>query len=198
VGVPTIKTGPMTVEEFYSFTDTRPDEEKWELIDGEPVLNASPSPIHQWIVGNLIVALRNRARALGDVSWAVLPGLGVRVSDVNRPEPDVLIIPRAGDSLDPLGRDRSDVMVAFEILSPSTEDRDLRWKRTAYTSLPILTHYVIIAQDRIEVVVFARSADFAERRILSLAESLDLPGLGISLPLAEIYHDTDWVRARRW
>jgi Uma2 family endonuclease len=188
----------MTVEEFYSFTDTRPDEEKWELIDGEPVLNASPSPIHQWIVGNLIVALRNRARALGDVSWAVLPGLGVRVSDVNRPEPDVLIIPRAGDSLDPLGRDRSDVMVAFEILSPSTEDRDLRWKRTAYTSLPILTHYVVIAQDRIEVVVFARSADFAERRILSLAESLDLPGLGISLPLAEIYHDTDWVRARRW
>jgi hypothetical protein len=39
VGVPTIKTGPMTVEEFYAFTDTRPDEEKWELIDGEPVLN---------------------------------------------------------------------------------------------------------------------------------------------------------------
>ena len=43
VGDPAIKTGPMTVEEFYAFTDTRPDEEKWELIDGEPILNASPS-----------------------------------------------------------------------------------------------------------------------------------------------------------
>ena len=42
MGVPTIKTGPMTVEEFYAFTDTRPDNEKWELIDGEPILNASP------------------------------------------------------------------------------------------------------------------------------------------------------------
>jgi hypothetical protein len=30
VGVPVIDTGPMTVEEFYAFTDARPDEEKWE------------------------------------------------------------------------------------------------------------------------------------------------------------------------
>ena len=37
MGVPTINTSPMTVEEFYAFTDRQPDEEKWELIDGEPV-----------------------------------------------------------------------------------------------------------------------------------------------------------------
>jgi Uma2 family endonuclease len=128
----------------------------------------------------------------------VLPGLGVRVSDVSRPEPDVLIIPRAGGSLDPLGRDRSDVIVAFEVLSPSTEARDLRWKRAAYLSLPSLTHYIVVAQDRIEVAVFARDADFAERRIRSINEAVELPGLGISLPLAEIYQDTDWVRERRW
>ena len=34
MGVPTIKTGPMTVEEYFAFTDTRRDNEKWELIDG--------------------------------------------------------------------------------------------------------------------------------------------------------------------
>src|SRR5205823_14150801 len=28
MGIPTIKTGPMTVDEFYEFTDRRPDEEK--------------------------------------------------------------------------------------------------------------------------------------------------------------------------
>ena len=64
MGVPTIKTGPMTVEEFYAFTDTRPDNEKWELIDGEPVLNAAPSRLHQRIVKNLIVALGNYEREL--------------------------------------------------------------------------------------------------------------------------------------
>ncbi len=49
MGVPTVNTGPMTIEEFYAFTDGRPDNEKWELIDGEPVLHASPSPFHQRI-----------------------------------------------------------------------------------------------------------------------------------------------------
>ena len=189
MGVPTIKTGPMTVEEFYSFTDTRPDEEKWELIDGEPVLNASPSPIHQWIVKNLVVALALRERQ-PNASWATLPGLGVRVSRTNRPEPDVLIIPRAAFSPDPSKRDISEVIAAFEILSPSTEDRDLRWKRTAYAGLPSLTHYFVIAQDTVEVVVFARDKGFAEQRIRSLGQSLELVALGISLPLSEIYRDT--------
>jgi Uma2 family endonuclease len=189
MGVPTIKTGPMTVEEFYAFTDTRPDEEKWELIDGEPILNAAPSPLHQRIVKNLVIALGNRER-VSDVGWEVLPGLGVRVSDVNRPEPDVLILPRPDLVRDSLVRDRSDVVVAFEVLSPSTKERDLRWKRTAYTSLPSLTHYVVIAQDAVDVVVFGRDAQFAERRMRSLADSVELPSLGISLPLSEIYRDT--------
>jgi Uma2 family endonuclease len=197
VGVPTIKTGPMTVREFYSLTDARPDEEKWELIEGEPVLNASPSPMHQWIAGNIFNALRNRARDLG-APWAPFPGLGVRVSDVNRPQPDVPVVPRAGGSADQLGRDRSDVIVAFEVLSPSTEDRDLRWKRAAYSGLPTLTDYVVVAQDAIDVVVFARNTGFAERRFQSLDASLPLTSLGISLPLAEIYQDMEWVRGRRW
>jgi Uma2 family endonuclease len=195
MGVPTIKTGPMGVEEFYAFTDMRPDEEKWELIDGEPVLNASPSPIHQWIVGNLLIALGNRAREV-HATWAVLPGLGVRVSDINRPEPDVLIVPRASLAADPTGRDRKEVLVAFEILSPSTEERDLRWKRTAYTNLSSLTHYVVIAQDSVEVVVFAREAGFSERRLRSGGELLDLPALGILLPLSEIYRDLEWAGLR--
>ncbi len=76
VGVPVIDTGPMTVAEFYAFTDTRPDEEKWELIDGEPILNAAPSRLHQRIVKNLIVALGNHERELR-APWVVLPGLAI-------------------------------------------------------------------------------------------------------------------------
>jgi Uma2 family endonuclease len=189
VGVPVIDTGPMTVEEFYAFTDTRPDEEKWELIDGEPILNAAPSRLHQRIVKNLILVLGNRERELA-ASWTVLPGLGVRVSDTDRPEPDVLVTPSNYRSLDPQERDTSDVIVAFEVLSPSTKGRDLRWKRKAYASLPSLTHYIVIAQDAVEVLVFARDADFAEKRIRSIDKAIDLRSLGISLPVSEIYRDT--------
>jgi Uma2 family endonuclease len=101
-----------------------------------------------------------------------------------------LIIPIHGVSADPLHRDRSDMIAAFEVLSPSTASRDLRWKRSAYTSLPTLAYYVVIAQDGIEVVMFARADSFAERRFRSLSDSIELPTLGVSLPLAEIYRST--------
>ena len=126
MGVPIIDTtGPMTVKDFYAFTDTRPDNEKWELIDGEAVLNASPSRPHQRIIKNLSFILTTFERRPG-TSWEVLPGLGVRVSETSRPGPDVLVIPRLGCHPIRWGCDRSDVIVAFEILSPLTEQHDLR------------------------------------------------------------------------
>jgi Uma2 family endonuclease len=92
-------------------------------------------------------------------------------------------------SADRSKRDTSEVIAAFEILSPSTEQRDLRWKRIAYAGLPSLTHYVVIVQDAIDVVVFARDTGFAERRYRSPHETIELPALGVSLPLSEIYRD---------
>jgi len=189
VGVPTIKTGPMTVEEYFAFTDTRPDNEKWELIDGEPILNASPSKLHQTILLNLAFLLGSVQRQRQQ-SWQAMPGIGVRVSDTSLPEPDLFIVPAGAAKRDPYGRQTSDVFAAFEILSPSTADRDLRWKRTAYTSLPSLTHYIVVAQDAVDVVVFARDTGFAERRYRSLSDTIELPALGILLPVSEIYRDT--------
>jgi Uma2 family endonuclease len=189
VGVPTIKTGPMTVEEYFAFTDTRPDNEKWELIDGEPILNASPSGLHQTIVFNLAVILGSIQREKPQ-SWEASPGIGVRLSDTSLPEPDLFIRPAGTARREPYSRETQDVLVACEILSPSTADRDLRWKRTAYTSLPSLTHYIVVAQDAVDVVVFARETGFAERHYRSLADTLELSALGISLPLSEIYRDT--------
>jgi Uma2 family endonuclease len=188
VGTPFVDIGPMTVDEFYAFTDTRPDDEKWELIAGEPVLNASPTPRHQLIVANVIGALWSRKHEF-NMPWVVAPGFGVRISDTDRPEPDVLVVPSDHRSFDN-SRDRKDVIVAFEVLSPSTEKRDLRRKRTSYPRLPLLTHYIAIAQDAVDVVVFARDNNFAGRRHRSLDAKIDLLSLGTSLPVAEIYRDT--------
>jgi Uma2 family endonuclease len=189
MGIPKIDTGPMTVEEFFSLTDHRPDNEKWELIDGEPILHASPSRSHQRILLNLLLVLGNLERQQSR-SWELIPGLGVRVSATSLPEPDALVRPKGPTKGDPEGRECDDMIVAFEIISPSTAYRDLRWKRTAYTNLPSLTHYVMIAQDAVDVVVFARDDGFAEQRYRSLDDALKLPSLGVWLPLSEIYRDT--------
>lgn len=188
MGIPFIDIGPMTVDEFYAFTDTQPDDEKWELIGGEPILHASPNWDHQQIVMNVARTLGNLQEELA-APWRVLPGLGARVSETDRPEPDVLVaVPSSQQGAQ---RDTRQVIVAFEVLSPSTKYRDLGWKRTAYPKIPSLTHYIAIAQDAVEVVVFARDENFAGRRMSSLEDAIELYSLGVLLPLARIYRDTN-------
>ncbi|MPZ55048.1 MAG: Uma2 family endonuclease [Rhizobiales bacterium] len=189
MGVPPLNPAPMTIAEFLAFTDARPGEEKWELIEGEPVLHATPSGFHQRIVANLIYLLgaleRQELR-----SWTAIPGIGVRVSDSDLPEPDVLVRPREAAERDLASRACDDIIVAFEVLSPSTRDRDLRWKRNAYMGLPSLMQYVVIAQDAVEVVAFGRNSRFPDRRLNRPEESLDLTAIEVSLPLSEIYRGT--------
>ena len=81
-------------------------------------------------------------------------------------------------------------MTVDEFYAFTDTGRDLRWKLAAYASLPSLTHYVAIAQDAVDIVVFARDNDFVERRLRSLAEAIELRSLAVSLPVAEIYLDT--------
>lgn len=185
MGVPFLDPRPMNAEEFFAFTAARPDDEKWELIEGEPVLNASPSFLHQIIASNLIVLLAQLSRETG-AKWVAVPGIGVRLSAINVPVPDVLI--RPNDRL--AGVECSDMMVAFEILSPSTANKDLRWKRKAYATLPTLSQYVVVAQDAVEVVSYDRKNDFAERRFETADAEFNLPIIGARLSLRDIYRDT--------
>ena len=189
MGVPTIDTGPMTVEDFYLFTDAQTDDGKWELFDGEPFLTATPAYIHQKIVGNVLVGLGTQLRERAS-SWNAIPGIGVLVSNTSRPEPDVMIVPGLSAGLDPRARDTKEAVALFEVLSPSTSKCDLKWKRIAYTGMPALAHYIVIAPDKVEVIVFARDHEFVEQRLRSLDDFVDMSGLDVTLPMTEIYRDT--------
>jgi Uma2 family endonuclease len=179
----------MTAEEFFAFAEMRPEDGKWELIDGEPVLNPSPTRLHQRILGNLLSTLKILERSQkrsGRLACEVLPGIGVRISNIDVPIPDLLIRPL--DDFE--GIECDDMIAAFEVLSPSTADHDLPWKRKAYATLVSLQHYVVVAQEAAEVVVFDRQREFGERRIEGLGATIDLPALKILPRLAEIYRDT--------
>lgn len=175
---------PMNVDQFLAFYDTRPDGEKWELIDGELFMNATPVSFHQLVVANLIGTLRQKLRHAGN-RFKASPGIGARLSDFISVEPDVMIRPR--DKFN--GRSSQDLVVAFEVLSPSTRHNDLKFKRENYPALPFLTHYVIVSAERVEVRVYAKSTQWAENLLVDLADEIGFETLGITLPLAEIYDD---------
>ncbi|MBA3517010.1 MAG: Uma2 family endonuclease [Rhizobiales bacterium] len=177
----------MTAEAFHAFLADRPDWEKWELIDGEAIVQATPTKTHQIVIGNLIDQLYAARRENGG-SWQPLIGIGTRVrrDAHNEVVPDVMIMPPSDDA----AIWTFDVLAAFEVLSPGSVRRDMVRKRDFYTRIESLTHYVVLAQDRREATVFARLDTFEPRRLSGGDARIEIPPLGISLALSEVYRDT--------
>src|SRR3712207_5504565 len=80
----------LKVGEFIEMIRPYPDEERWELLDGQPTLMAPQSERHQMIVANLLLRLAPLAENRG---CRVLPGLGILNDAVDdyAPIPDVVV-----------------------------------------------------------------------------------------------------------
>ena len=177
----------VTLDEYHAFTDDRPDCERWELIDGEMILNATPNFRHQLIVRNVIVELGTAQRSAG-ASWLAIPGIGVLDPNdrTNEPVPDVAVLPALTDNAQNW---TSDILVAFEVLSRWSLKRDMVTKRAFYTRLAPLTHYVVLAQDAMRAHVFARDVAFEEAELTDPEATVTFADLGATLRLGDVYRD---------
>jgi Uma2 family endonuclease len=115
----------------------------------------------------------------------VLPEMRVRAGRAVR-YPDVVVVPGpvAGET-----KTLTDAVVAFEVLSPDTAETDRGRKRVDYAALPALRHYVLVEQDRAAVTLLTRTPEGWDEA--AVADPLDLPALGLTLPFAEIYRRVD-------
>jgi len=177
----------LTIEEFLAFTATRPQEERWELVEGVPVLNPSPIQIHQLVAINIASALMRHKQATG-ATWIPLLGVGTEVpaSPNSLPQPDIYV--QEGAARD--SHVTKDALVIFEVLSRSNNRADQDWRRKVYASVPNCQHYVTVSLERPEAVAFDRASGWKRRVVADLSASLDLPALGLALPLAEVYRYT--------
>jgi Uma2 family endonuclease len=177
----------MTIEEFLAFTETRPDEERWELIEGVPVLNAAPVNVHQIICVNLaanLMAHKERTKA----SWLPILGVGTRVpgSPNSLPQPDLYVQegPATWNNV------TDDALVIFEVLSRSNTKADQAWRRRVYASVPNCDHYVTVSLKAAEIVAYDRSTGWKAREAAGITAALELPAIGLTLPLADVYRYT--------
>lgn len=178
----------LTVEEFLAFTDLRPDHERWELIEGEPVLQASPTSAHQMIVTNLGGILRN-IRIETKAYWIAYAGVGTRVpsSPGSLPTPDLMIV---AANVAPDSPVADQAIVLFEVLSKSNSRADQKWRHKVYTSTIGLEHYVTIDARKVEIVRHDREDDWVPVPITRENLVFDLPAINVAIPLAEIYRWT--------
>ena len=184
----------MTIDEFLAFTDERPDDERWELIDGVPVLNPSPTDFHQLIVSNILFVLGGlrRARKAG---WIALPGVGTKAADFDDrlPQPDVMIkaAPATGARLS------EEAIVIFEVLSRSNTRKDQNWRLSTYQHVHGAEHYVVVHQKQLAVVRYDRASGWQPFLYRDLSQALQLPAIGADIPLGEIYDGTPLGRSER-
>jgi Uma2 family endonuclease len=183
----------MTIEEFLAFTDSRPDGERWELIEGAAIMSPSPVEHHQVValnIGSYLMVHQERTRA----SWQPMLGVGTRVpaSPRSLPQPDVFV--KEGASTDQAVTD--DALVIFEVLSKSNTKDDQAWRRNVYASVPNCRHYVTVSLKVIEVATYDRDSGWKKRTLTRLTDALALPALGVSMPLAAIYRGTPLARRR--
>jgi len=163
-------------------------EQKSEYFNGEIFAMAGASRRHNLLVFNLAAAVD---RQLGNRQCeAYVNDMRVKVDKTGLyTYPDVSIVcdePQFEDEeLDTLLN--PDVII--EVLSESTEDYDRGTKFEHYRSLTSLSDYLLVAQDRIQVVHYARQKDntwlFSE--YTSPSDTILIASINCEIALEEVY-----------
>lgn len=175
----------MTLEEFLAWEERQ--EERWEFDGFAPVAMTGGTRAHSALGTALAAALVPRLRGGpcryygGDLKF-------VTASGTSRC-PDGFVACGPGGPRDTLERDP---VAVFEVLSASTARVDRTVKAREYRETPSLRRYVMLEQGAVAATVHARDADGRWTAALLFAgDALDLPEVGVSLPLAELYQDLD-------
>ena len=129
-----------TEEEFYAARDAAPPGERWELVDGEVLVTPSPHWVHQRIIARLFSLILEyvSAQKLGE---AFPSPLDVKLEPGLVLQPDLLVVP-PGEL-----RRRSDVIrhlvLAIEVMSPSSARHDRVRKRPAYQRNRVSEYWIV-------------------------------------------------------
>jgi Uma2 family endonuclease len=172
---------PRTLKQFDRWHAQQP--ERWEFIAGRPVMMAPGSLPHTIIKGNVFRYLANRLA--GKHCRAFVDGAEVKGHKLSA-IPDIVV---ACGRIDPTSPTLAEPVLIVEVLSPSTERDDTGRKWQGYCLISSLKHYLVVSQESRFVTVHTRTgASSFEERIYQDGV-IDLPAIGASLSLDEIYED---------
>ena len=165
----------------------RASREKSEYLDGAIYAMTGGSREHSLIAGNVFFRLRAGLAGSGCETHA--GDLRVKVEDTGLyTYPDVLV------ACPPIEWDREHMdmlanpVVLVEVLSPTTElyDRNEKWAR--YQQLSSLQHYLLVAQNRVQVDHFSRDAQgWRVETVTDIDGEVRLEAIEVALRLRDVF-----------
>jgi len=175
------------INQSYTYEDylTWPDDERWEVIDGEAHdMTPAPTTKHQRIIGNIFISLNQFFR--GKPCEPFLAPTDVVLDDRNIVQPDILVV------CDPAKITEKNIQGApelvIEILSPSTSVKDRREKKRLYERFGV-REYIIIDPFGEAAERFALTeGSYASSDIVNWDEVLESTAFPeLQLPLWEVF-----------
>jgi Uma2 family endonuclease len=176
-----------TAEQFLDFVTTRPNEERWQLVDGIAMMMVPPSFTHQRIGRNLF-ALLDRALTAYRPDLVVFYETGVRIPGVedSNPMPDLLVV-RSDANFE---RYAEHFQLVAEIISPSNTAEMIERKLELYRSHPDNLYCLTVDQNAPHIALWTRQEGWARTDLRSLDDTLALPAFRFHAPLTDVYAGT--------
>src|SRR5262245_29392131 len=180
----------LTMEQFHAFRNERPKEEKWELIDGVPMMMPPSTLMHQRIARNLETLLNTHLQ-ITRPEWQADREVGVwlKGDEKYNPEPDVTVI----DTAFAVGQIYVErFYFVAEVLSESDKKAVLEAKLAYYKEHDHNLCVLLIRQDLVGAEQHDRQSDgsWRQRRLRAAATSLDFQGIGTIGRLGDLYKFT--------
>lgn len=119
---------------------------RYELVDGSLHVNPPPTNLHDYAAFRLAVLLD---AALGE-PWRVVPGGGIAFGPRDYRQPDLMVLMRA--ALDSRLASPVDVLLAVEVMSPSSLTEDRLVKPAQYAAAGIQHYWRLQCEDAPEFV----------------------------------------------
>jgi len=171
---------PMSLAEFLEWEERQ--ELRYEFDGVEPSAMTGGSLRHAAIQRNLAMAIGNRLRSKPCQFFG--SDLKIQAAESSSRYPDGIVL---CSDLDPSLKIVRNPVVIFEVLSPSTAATDRIVKAREYQATPSVKQYVMLEQERIGATVLVRAQDGWSALILKDDDTLDMPEIGLAIPLVEFY-----------
>lgn len=177
---------PMTPEEFLAWQKGR--DERYELVEGIPVkMMSGASNFHDVIVVNIVASLHAQLRGKPCRVASADSAVKTRINSFRRPDAAVTCDPPRPGSYE-----AEAPRLVVEVLSDSNTGVLWQRKLEEYRRREGLAYILLVDSELVSATLFSREGtSWKATDFDRLADAIDLPEIGCTLSMAEMYERLD-------
>lgn len=176
----------MTETEFAAFLQAR--DERWELLDGAPIMMVRTTQRHRDLVANILASLHGQLRGTRCRATCARTGVRTGVGTIRHPDLVVDRGPREDQAICATGP-----VLVCEVLSQSRDPFDTHVRVLEYKTHSDIACILLIDPDAPRIIMHQRDgAGWHDRLYAGPDQIMDISEVGAALMLRDVYDGCDF------